>query len=233
MNEIIGQKKGFFITFEGVDGSGKGMQVDLLRQALQKTGFEVLTLRCPGDTKNGELVREIVKDPANKNICKPAELFLMNASHAQLVEERIIPALKAGKVVICDRFFYSTVVYQYYGRQINRDIVEAVIQYAVGDCRPDVTFMLDLPEEESAKRLARRGTTDRFEQEDQDFQARVRKGYDWLKGLEAQSQGRVLAIDAGGTPEEVHTEIFRCVAARISKLKEGSLTINFEKKIKI
>jgi dTMP kinase len=233
MNEIIGLKRGFLISFEGVDGSGKDCQVDLLRQALQKTGFEVSVFRCPGDTKIGELVRTIVKDPENKNICKAAELYLMNASHAQLVHEKIVPALKEGHIVICNRFIYSTVVYQYYGRQIDPAIVEAVIHFAVGDCFPNLTFMLDLSDEESAKRLAKRGTTDRFEQEDKDFQARVRAGYDWLKSLENQSQGKIIAIDAAGTPETVHTEIWRCVAAKISALNKDQLAVNFEKKIKI
>ena len=228
---ILGQKKGYFISFEGIDGAGKGHQIDLLRQSLNKTGFEVTVYRSPGGTKVGEIIRDIVKDSNNTNLSQTAELLLMNASTAQLVHEQIIPALNRGEVVIADRFYHSTIVYQAFGRQIDNNIVKATIQYAVGDTVPDVTFMLDLPPDMAAKRTANRGTTDRFEEEESGFQARVRQGYDWLKSMEGPSKGKVVAIDASGTPEEVHNEIYRCVVARIGSMKEGSLIVDAGKKI--
>ena len=227
---ILGQKKGLLIAFEGQDGAGKSEQVDLLRKALQMTGFKVSVFRSPGSTKIGEAIREMVKNTLNKPI--PAtELLLITASFAQLVHDEIIPALKEGSIVICDRYFYSTICYQAFGRQVDPNIVKAIIQFAIGDAVPDVTFMLDISEEEANKRTAKRGTIDRFEQENEDFKKRVRQGYDWLKSMEIPSKGKIVAVDASGTPEMVHTEIFRCVASRITSLQEGQLEIDLKKKI--
>jgi dTMP kinase len=231
MSEIIGQKKGFFIAMEGVDGSGKTHQVDLLRQALQKTGFVVNVFRSPGTTKLGEKIREIVKDPANKNLSQEAELLLMNADRSQLVTELIRPALARGEIVISDRFVQSTVIYQGFGRGIDMNLIKALIQYTVGDTQPDLTFVMDVSPEEAAKRSSKRGTTDRFEQEDKAYQDIVRQGFDWLKSMESKSNGRLISIDANPSAEDVHNEIFRCVGYRIAQMKEGQLAINFEKKL--
>ena len=231
MNEIIGQKKGFFVSFEGLDGSGKSMQVDLLRQALQKTGFTVNMFRSPGSTKIGEVVRTMVKDSNNKNMSHEAELLLMCADRAQLVYEKIKPALDNGEIVLCDRFYHSTIIYQGFGREADMNMVRALSEYSVIDTLPNLTFLLDVSKEEAAKRKKSRGTSDRFEQEDIEYQARIRAGFDWLKTMEGKSKGKLIVINADSTPEEVHTEIFRHSAFNISKLKEGQLKVDAGKKI--
>jgi dTMP kinase len=228
---ILGQKKGYFIAFEGVDGAGKSHQVDLLRQALQKTGFTVNVFRSPGTTKIGEKIRSITHDVNNKNMSEATELLLMNADRAQLVHESIKPALARGEIVICDRFLHSTIIYQGFGRQIDMTIIKALLQYTVGDVQPDLTFVMDVSPEEAAKRTSKRGTSDRFEQEDSSYQARIRQGFDWLKSMESQSKGKLISINADPSAEDVHNEIYRCVAFRIGQLREGSLEVDSGKKI--
>lgn len=230
MNEIIGQKKGYLIAFEGVDGSGKSAQVELLRQALQKTGFSVSVYRAPGSTQLGEQIRNITKDSSIK-LSTGAELLLMCADRMQLASEKIIPALANGEVVICDRYFYSTIIYQGFGRQIDQNIVSMLAQYSVMDTLPDLTFVMDVSPGEAAKRTTKRGTSDRFEAEPSDFQGRIRQGYDWLKSMESKSKGKLISINADLSAEDVHNEIYRCVAFRIGQLREGSLAVDTGKKI--
>ena len=227
----IGAKKGYFISFEGTDGAGKGTQIDLLRQALQKMGFTVTLLREPGSTDVGEKLRDIVKDPKNKNITPEAELLIINAARAQLVTEKIKPALERGEVVICDRYYHSTVVYQGFGRGMNPHIVRAVTQFATQDVMPDVTFVVYLTEKEEKLRKASRGTTDRFEQENEAFQANVRKGYDWLIAQEGITNGKIVSINGNNSIENIHTEIYRCAAARISTLPNNALEVDQAKKL--
>jgi dTMP kinase len=229
MTQIIGQKKGYHISLEGVDAAGKTEQAIILKQALEASGFVANVFRSPGTTRIGEKIREMVKDPTITNMCDQTELYLMNADRAQLVEERIKPALARGEIVICDRYVYSTIVYQGFGRNIDMNIVKATTQYAVGDTMPDLTFVLDVSLEESIKRKNNRNITDRFELEDAAYQKRIRDGFEWLKTMESTSDGKLLVIDANQSIEEVHNEIFRCAAYRISSLTEGSLQI--EKKI--
>jgi dTMP kinase len=226
----VGLKKGYLISFEGVDGAGKTTQVDLLAKALQQLGFHVHQFRSPGSSSLGESLREIVKNPSSK-ICDAAELLLMNADRAQLVEEKIRPALEAGGICICDRFLYSTIIYQGFGRQTDMNIINALLQFTVGPTVPDLTFVMDISPEESAKRKANRGGTDRFEGEALAYQTRIAQGFDWLKSKEKESNGKILNIDSSGSIEDVHNEIYRCTAFRVGKLKEGQLTVDAGNKI--
>jgi dTMP kinase len=146
--------KGLFITFEGTEGSGKSTQILPLADRLRSLGRIVRTLREPGGTPIGEEVRHTLKHSKdNAAMTAEAELLLMNASRAQLVREVIRPALAAGEIVLCDRFYDSTVAYQGYGRQLDLKIVKAVIDVAVGDTRPDRTLLLEVPPDVSAERL--------------------------------------------------------------------------------
>ena len=120
---------------------------------------------------------------------------------------------------------------QYFGRKLNKDIIDALILFSLGDTLPDVTFVLDVSPAEAARRTSKRGTSDRFEQEAQDFQTRIRQGFDWLKSMEDRSGGKVIAINSDPSIEDVHNEIYRCVAYRIGQLKEGSLKVNEDKRI--
>src|SRR5881392_1518286 len=135
--------KGLFITFEGTEGSGKSTHIQLLSEPLRAAGRIVRVLREPGGTPIGEEIRHTLKHSAqNQAMQAETELLLMNASRAQLVREVIRPALAAGEVVLCDRFYDSTTAYQGHGRQLDLNIVRAVIDFAVGDTRPHLTLLL-------------------------------------------------------------------------------------------
>jgi hypothetical protein len=131
--------KGLFITFEGNEGSGKSTQISLLAERLRSLGYAVRTLREPGGTPIGEEIRHTLKHSlANEAMTPEAELLLMNASRAQLVREVIRPALAGGDIVLCDRFFDSTTAYQGYGRRLDLSLVKSIVDFAVGDTRPDL-----------------------------------------------------------------------------------------------
>jgi len=206
--------KGLLITFEGTEGSGKSTQISLLAERLRYLGYRVRTLREPGGTPIGEEIRHTLKhSAANEAMTPEAELLLMNASRAQLVREIIRPALAKGEIVLCDRFYDSTTVYQGYGRQLNLELVRAIIEVAVGDTRPDMTLLLVVPQQVSEeRRLARQSTLpfmrDRMEEADQTFFARVAKGYQAIAAAEPQ---RIRQIPATGTVDEVRLAIWKTV----------------------
>src|SRR5450432_1810750 len=146
--------KGLFITFEGTEGCGKSTQVSLLAEHLRSLGKVVRTLREPGGTPIGEEIRHTLKHSLhNHAMTAEAELLLMNASRAQIVREVIRPALAKGKMVLCDRFYDSTTAYHGHGRQLDLKMVETIIDVAVGDTRPDLTLLLQVPAEVSKERL--------------------------------------------------------------------------------
>jgi dTMP kinase len=208
--------KGLFITFEGTEGSGKSTQISLLAEALRAKGHTVRTLREPGGTPIGEEIRHTLKHSAVNHAMKAeTELLLMNASRAQLVRETIRPALAAGEIVLCDRFYDSTTAYQGYGRMLDMKMVEGIIAVAVGDTRPDLTLLFLVPPDLSeARRLVREPTLplsikrDRFEEADRSFFERVEKGY---RAIAASEPQRVKSIAASGTVEAVAAEVWRAV----------------------
>ncbi len=176
--------KGLFITFEGTEGCGKSTQVTLLADRLRALGYRARTLREPGGTPIGEEIRYTLKHSKNNTaMTAEAELLLMNASRAQIVREVIRPALAAGEVVVCDRFYDSTTAYQGYGRQLDLEKVKSVIDFAVGDTRPNLTLFLHVSPEVSADRLRSRQVNlpfvrDRIEEADRAFFERVALGYE-------------------------------------------------------
>jgi dTMP kinase len=197
--------KGRFITFEGSEGCGKSTQVKLLAERLAALGHRVRTLREPGGTPIGEEIRHTLKHSHNNAaMTAEAELLLMNASRAQIVREVIRPALAAGEIILCDRFYDSTTAYQGYGRQLDLEKVKAVIEFAVGETKPDLTLFLHVPAEVSAERLRSRQTNlpfvrDRIEEADQKFFERVAHGFGVIAATEPQ---RVKFIN-GAQPVEV------------------------------
>ncbi len=137
---------GLFITFEGTEGGGKSTQIQLLAETLRGLGHTVRTLREPGGTPIGEEIRHLLKhSEANRGMSSETELLLMNASRAQIVREVIQPALQAGEIVLCDRFYDSTIAYQGYGRRLDLGQVQGVVDFAVGTTHPDLTLLLAVP----------------------------------------------------------------------------------------
>jgi len=211
---------GIFITFEGTEGSGKSTQVSLLAERLRETGRTVRTLREPGGTPIGEEIRHTLKHSAqNQAMQAETELLLMNASRAQLVREVIRPALAAGEVVLCDRFYDSTTAYQGYGRQLDLKTVKAVIDFAVGETRPDLTLLMVVSHEVSEERLLARQSTlpfmrDRIEEADRSFFERVARGYQLIAAAEPQ---RVRVIRGAGSTYEIEAAIWKTVGPLVSR----------------
>ena len=171
---------GYFITFEGSEGCGKTTQIEALAKALEAQGKTVLITREPGGTLIGEKIRNLLQDPGHKNeISDMAELLLFSASRAELIASRIQPALRRGEIVICDRFYDSTYVYQGLGRAIGMEIVEQLNQITVGNLKPDLTILLDLDAKVGIERAKSRqsGELDRIENESHVFFEAVRNGY--------------------------------------------------------
>lgn len=211
--------KGLLISFEGTEGCGKSTQISLLAKHLRFLGRAVRVLREPGGTPIGEEIRQTLKhSEANRAMTAEAELLLMNASRAQLVREVIRPALAAGEVVLCDRYYDSTTAYQGYGRELDLNLVAAVINFAVGDTRPALTLLLQVPPEISALRQASRQSTlpfvrDRFEEADRGFFERVARGY---RAIAASEPERVRLVDADETVEVVSAAVWEQVEPLIT-----------------
>lgn len=203
--------KGLFITFEGTEGCGKSTQVTLLADRLRALGHRVRTLREPGGTPIGEEIRHTLKHSKNNAaMTAEAELLLMNASRAQIVREVIRPALAAGEIVVCDRFYDSTIAYQGYGRQLDLEKVRSVVEFAVGETRPNLTLYLHVPAEVSAERLRSRQANlpfvrDRIEEADQAFFARVARGY---SAIAANEPRRVKVINGAHAMDVVCASIW-------------------------
>jgi dTMP kinase len=207
---------GRFITFEGPEGSGKSTQIRLTAEWLRAFGREVLELREPGGTALGEEIRHLLKhSQAGQGMTPEAELLLMNASRAQLVRQVIQPAVAEGKVVLCDRFYDSTVAYQGFGRGLAREAVESVIGFAVAGCRPDLTLLLQVPLATSECRRGKRekaeqAAPDRFEQSDREFFQRVEDGFGVIA---KESPGRVSMVDGSASVEVVQESIRAAILA--------------------
>jgi len=224
--------EGLFITFEGTEGCGKTTQVQMLADKLQKDGLPVVVLREPGGTPIGEEIRHTLKHSLNNAAMTPeTELLLMNASRTQLVREVIRPALQSGKIVLCDRFYDSTTAYQGYGRGLNLDYVRKIIEFAVGETRPDLTLFLDIPLELSLKRRAIRknenngkpksvtnenNLRDRFEEADIEFFKRVQQGFHKIAEKEPK---RIKTVDATKPIEEVFKNICEIVEPFLDRHK--------------
>ena len=203
--------KGKFITFEGADGGGTSTQVQLAAEWLRKQGYEVVTTREPGGTVLAEKVRELVLDPALPlNTTSQSLLYL--AARSEHVEKVIRPALDAGKVVLCDRFSDSTLVYQ--GLSLGKELAELTVlrqlcSFATAGLEPDLTLVLDGRPEKLAKRRELRGVTDRYEQQGLAFQHRLRDGFLTLAKAEP---ARIKVLNAEGSTEEVAEAVQKALA---------------------
>jgi dTMP kinase len=213
-------KRGIFITFEGSEGCGKSTQSGILTERLRALGYQVRILREPGGTPIGEEIRHTLKHShQNHAMTAEAELLLMNASRAQLVREVIRPALAAGEIVVCDRFYDSSTAYQGFGRQLDLAQVKAIIEFAVGETKPDLTLLLTVSGKTSGQRLRSRQATspavrDRIEEADQAFFDRVAKGFAALLACEPE---RVRLVNGSPTVELVSAAIWELVEPILPK----------------
>jgi dTMP kinase len=202
---------GLFITFEGPEGSGKTSQMAVLAAYLCQQGYPVLATREPGGTPIGDQVRDILSDMDNKAMQPRTELLLFQASRAQLVEQVILPHLREGGIVLCDRYGDSTLAYQGYGhQQFDLDQVRALIAFATGGLKPDLTLLLDVDVEVGLRRRARDGEWNRLDDYELAFHKRVRQGY--LQMAQAEPQ-RWVIVDAAKPPDQVQAAIRRIVSA--------------------
>src|SRR6266480_4844803 len=191
-----------FITFEGSEGCGKSTQVQRLAGHLDRLGIAYLLSREPGGTPIGETIRELLQfAPHNSSMTPETELLLFEASRSQLVRETIKPALERGTCVIADRFFDSTTVYQGAARKLDRQMIERLNTFAVGDCLPDVTFVLDVDAATAESRMQQaRRKADRMEQQPAEFYEQVREGY---REIAARDPGRIVLIDGSRDADEI------------------------------
>jgi dTMP kinase len=220
-------QRGKFITFEGLDGTGKSTQLRKLATALRHVGYKVVETREPGGTPTGENIRRLLLDSKTESLSSLAEMALMFASRAQHIAEVIQPALEHGQIVLCDRFTDSTEAYQGYGRKLGSENVLKLHRILCGDLQPDLTILLDSDPAMSLGRARRRNQfasrsnhkaanktarshvdESRFEQQNRTFFARVHEGY---RAIAAREPGRVIAVDASGTPTQTHSRITEVV----------------------
>jgi dTMP kinase len=222
-------RRGKFITFEGLDGTGKSTQMRKLAAALRASGHKVVETREPGGTVTGERIRKVLLDSRTSGLDPLAEMALMFASRAQHIAEVILPALEHGSIVLCDRFTDSTEAYQGSGRKLGSAAVLELHRVLCGNLQPDLTLLLDSNPTMSLNRARRRnkrgGKTgvrghdeNRFEQETRAFFTRVHEGYLTIAAREPQ---RVAVIDARGTPDQTHHQIRGVVNLRL-KLGKSS-----------
>ena len=200
-----------FITFEGIEGCGKTTQIDRLAKRLDKHGIRYVRTLEPGGTRIGKKIRKILLDSNNKDLSPLTELILYAADRVQHVEEIIRPALVQKKLVICDRFFDATVVYQGFARGQDMELIRTLNEKATRGIRPDITFLLDCPAEMGLARAVKRNKEssqdgqDRFERERMDFHRAVRRGY---LELAANEDKRFVVVDASLAEDEIEQRIF-------------------------
>jgi len=209
------RRKGKFITFEGVEGSGKTTQAHLLGEHLSSRGIPVVVTREPGGTDIGEQIRQILLASDNRGMTPETEILLYAASRGQHLREKIAPALDSGRWVICDRYSDATIAYQGYGRGLNLDLIAELNRLVSLELEPDLTILLDLDVREGLKRARKRGEGEnlqegRFEEEGIAFHRRVREGY---KELASRHPGRIKTVSAEGSIEEVNRRVIEIVSA--------------------
>jgi dTMP kinase len=206
--------KGIFISFEGIEGTGKTIQSRLLYEYLTKKGYEVILTGEPGGTRIGLKIRDLLLSVENKGMTPLAELLLYNASRAQHIQEVILPVMNKGAIVITDRFTDSTVAYQGYGRGIDLNIINSIKRMVAADLQPDITILLDLDVEVGLRRNRGINKVDRLELEDVEFHKRVRSAYLEIATKEPE---RIKLVDASEGIEQVHNKIIKIITDFLKK----------------
>ncbi len=207
-----------FITFEGIEGSGKTTQIRLLSEYLSGRGVQHLVTREPGGTEVGERIRALLLDPRSREMVPLTELFLYGAARSQHIEQVIEPAVAEGKVVLCDRFTDATVAYQGHGRGLPMNVIRVVNSLAAADVKPDLTILLDLDPEQGLARARSRNAASgdssatRFDDEEIAFHRRVREGY---LELAREETSRIRVVSAELAPEKVKKQVIGHVSRRL------------------
>ncbi len=207
---------GLLITFEGIEGSGKSTQIELLRTRLESLNLPTTITRQPGGTRIGESIRKIVLNPKNTALDSRAEVLLYAADRAQHTAEIVQRELEADRICLCDRFADSTTAYQGAGRAIDDADIHWLHRFALQGCMPDLTLLLDLPEKDGLARAAKAGEPDRIEREALEFHARVRQGF---LGIAEQEPERVKVIDALPSAETVAQSIWSHVSPVVERVR--------------
>ena len=205
--------RGLFITLEGSDGCGKSTQIAKLKDWLEQRGYEVALTREPGGCPISERVREVILSLDSRGMSPECEALLYAAARVEHVREVIEPALKSGKIVICDRFLDSSIAYQAYGRELGEDFIRQINEPAVRHVFPDLTLMLEVSRSDARRRMAAGAPLDRLEIEKEDFFARVQSGYERLADAEP---GRVARVDAGRSIEAVFESVKSAVEKKLT-----------------
>ncbi len=208
--------KGLFITFEGIDGAGKSTQLKMAAQALREQGYDVVESREPGGTSLAEKVRELVLDPALP-LTTTTQTLLYLAARSEHVNKLLQPALAAGKIVLCDRFSDSTLVYQGLAQGQTLDELQQLRQlnaFACAGLTPDLTLVFDGDQKKLLTRRQNRGVSDRYELQGLDFQKRLRTGF--LAIAQAEPE-RIRLVNAEGSPEEVFANVMQTITALLDK----------------
>jgi len=212
---------GCFITFEGIEGSGKSTQIQLLEAHLASRGVDVLRLREPGGTAIGDRIRAVLLDPDSSEMVDQTEMFLFAASRAQLMRECIEPSLASGGVVLCDRFLHSSLAYQGVARGLGRDLVLGVNGPAIAGRLPDRVVLLDLPPEKALERARSRAGLDRIEQEAVAFHEVVRRAF---QDEAERDPERFVVIEATSDAETIHEHVLAGLEAQFEALGVGQST---------
>ena len=201
--------RGKLITFEGIDGSGKTTQINMLNNYLSTKGYDVVLTREPGGTPLGDIIREVLLNPENKGMSAKAETMLFLASRAELVAKVIAPALKKGKVVVCDRFYDSTIVYQGIARSLGIEKILDMSLWATSGIKPDLTFLLSVNIDASESRMIL-GTKvrDRIENEEKDFKQKIQEGY---LEIAKKNKNRFVVIDGDKDIESIFVVVKKYV----------------------
>lgn len=203
----------FFVTLEGPEGGGKSTQAQRLTDHLKNRGQDVLFTREPGGTEIGDQIRRIILSLENKSMSPEAEFLLFSASRAQVVRELIRPHLERGGVVVCDRFYDSSLAYQGFGHELDLELLQTITGFITGGLVPDLTLLLDLTSELGLERRKQDGRWNRLDDYDLAFHERVRAGYLQLADAEPE---RWVRIDAAQTEDEIQSQIRAAVDLRIT-----------------
>ncbi len=207
-------KKGLFLTIEGCDGSGKTTACNKVIEMLTKEGYEVVYTREPGGSDIAEQIRNVILDINNTAMNDRTEALLYAASRRQHLVEKVMPALEAGKIVICDRFVDSSLVYQGYARKIGVDEVMEINKFAIGDCMPDLTLYYAIDYRTGLKRIASRKNLDRLDVESENFHKMVQEGYELIVKKYPE---RIKVVDAEKDPETVALQTYKIIKAKVEE----------------